>query len=93
MLNLFNAEYLLEREPIFVGAPETVTRQLKQAAGAGVFNTFMGEHSFADLREENLMRSMRLFGEQVIAVLRDFEPYLYLARGEKIGVNMCLPGG
>jgi hypothetical protein len=34
------------------------------AAESGVFNTFMGEFNFSDLRESDLMRSIRLFGEK-----------------------------
>ncbi|CAN0566666.1 unnamed protein product [Laminaria digitata] len=35
----------------------------------------MGEFNFADLPEDDLMRSIRLFGEEVIPALRGFEPY------------------
>ena len=49
--------------------------KIRTAAAAGLFNTFMGEFNFADLPEADLMRSIRLFGEQVIPALRDFEPF------------------
>jgi len=39
------------------------------------FNTFFGEFNFGDLAEEDLMRSIRLFGTEVIPHLRDFEPF------------------
>ena len=48
---------------------------MHDAAASGVFNTFMGEFHFVDLPEEDLMRSIRLFGEKVIPALRDFEPF------------------
>jgi hypothetical protein len=35
----------------------------------------MGEFNFADLPEPELMRSIRLFGEQVIPALRAYEPF------------------
>jgi hypothetical protein len=35
----------------------------------------MCEFNFADLPEEDLMRSIRLFGEEVIPALRDHEPF------------------
>ena len=37
--------------------------------------TFMGEFNFSDLPERDLMRSIRLFGEKVIPVLRGYEPF------------------
>ena len=75
MANLFDPDYLLENELVFIGSPETVTAKLKEAASKGVFNTFMGEFNFHNLGEDDLMRSIRLFGEEVIPALRDFEPF------------------
>ena len=74
-LNLFNADHIFDNEIMFVGSPDTVTRQLKAASEIGLFNTFMGEFNFADLPEEDLMRSIRLFAEGVIPQLKDFEPF------------------
>ena len=75
MANLFNPDYIVEHELVFIGSPETVTKKLRAAAEAGVFNTFMGEFNFSDLPEADLMRSIRLFGERVMPALRDYEPY------------------
>ena len=47
-----------------------VARKLREWAEYGVFNTFFGEFNFAQLPEENLMRSIRLFGEKVMPALR-----------------------
>ncbi|MFP6734764.1 MAG: LLM class flavin-dependent oxidoreductase [Rhodospirillales bacterium] len=74
-LNLFDPDYLLENDLVFIGSPETVTRKLHDAAATGLFNTFMGEFNFSDLAEDDLMRSIRLFGEKVMPALRDFEPF------------------
>jgi alkanesulfonate monooxygenase SsuD/methylene tetrahydromethanopterin reductase-like flavin-dependent oxidoreductase (luciferase family) len=65
----------MEHDLVFVGSPETVAAKLRKAAEIGVFNTFMGEFNFADLPEDCLLRSIRLFGEQVIPALRDYEPF------------------
>jgi alkanesulfonate monooxygenase SsuD/methylene tetrahydromethanopterin reductase-like flavin-dependent oxidoreductase (luciferase family) len=73
--NMFNPEYILENNLMFVGSPETVTRKLRDAAEEGFFNTFMGEFNFADLPEPELMRSIRLFGERVIPALGEYEPF------------------
>ena len=35
----------------------------------------MGEFNFSDLPEDALLRSIRLFGEQVIPALRNYEPF------------------
>ena len=75
MRNILNPEYLLERDLVLVGSPDTVASKLKSFAAAGHFNTFMGEFNFGQLAEPDLMRSIRLFGEHVIPALRSFEPF------------------
>jgi alkanesulfonate monooxygenase SsuD/methylene tetrahydromethanopterin reductase-like flavin-dependent oxidoreductase (luciferase family) len=72
---IFDPDFIMEHDLVFVGSPDTVARKLRKAAEIGVFNTFMGEFNFADLPEENLLRSIRLFGEQVIPALRDYQPF------------------
>jgi len=72
---IFDPGFIVENDLVFIGSPATVTEKLRAAAASGVFNTFMGEFNFADLPEEDLMRSIRLFGERVAPELRDFEPY------------------
>jgi alkanesulfonate monooxygenase SsuD/methylene tetrahydromethanopterin reductase-like flavin-dependent oxidoreductase (luciferase family) len=73
--NIFDPDYIMAHDLVFVGSAETVTRKLRKAAEEGLFNTFMGEFNFADLPESDLMRSIRLFGEKVMPALRDYEPF------------------
>lgn len=73
--HLVDAEYLLEHDLILIGSPTTVAAKLKQHATEGLFDTFFGEFNFGDLAEEDLMRSIRLFGTEVIPRLRDFTPF------------------
>jgi alkanesulfonate monooxygenase SsuD/methylene tetrahydromethanopterin reductase-like flavin-dependent oxidoreductase (luciferase family) len=75
MQHLFDADYLLAHDLVFIGSPETVAAKIRAAADAGVFNVFMGEFNFSDLPEDDLMRSIRLFGEKVIPALRGHEPF------------------
>lgn len=75
MANIFDPDYLLDNDLVFIGAPETVAEKLMKASTTGLFNTFLGEFNFHDLAEDDLMRSIRLFGEQVMPALRDFEPF------------------
>src|SRR5215813_14090369 len=75
MANLFDADYLLKHDLVFIGSPETVAGKIYAAAKSGLFNVFMGEFNFSDLPESDLMRSIRLFGEKVIPALRSFEPF------------------
>ncbi|HZL36754.1 MAG TPA: LLM class flavin-dependent oxidoreductase [Tepidisphaeraceae bacterium] len=75
MANLFDPEYLIKNELVFIGSPKTVAEKIHKAAETGLFNVFMGEFSFTDLPEADLMRSIRLFGEQVIPALRGYEPF------------------
>ena len=68
-------DYLRERNLAFVGAPKTVIEQIKTAASEGVFNTVLGEFNIGAMEEADLMRSIKLFGREVLPALRDFEPY------------------
>ena len=70
-----DVDYLVERHLAFVGSPTTVIRQIKTAAGEGLFNTVLGEFNIGDIEEPDLMRSITLFGKEVIAALRGFDPY------------------
>ncbi len=73
--HLCDAEYLLDHDLILIGSPATVTRKLKDYATEGLFDTFFGEFNFGHLAEEDLMRSIQLFGTEVMPRLRAFEPY------------------
>jgi alkanesulfonate monooxygenase SsuD/methylene tetrahydromethanopterin reductase-like flavin-dependent oxidoreductase (luciferase family) len=68
-------EYLTRRNLAFVGSPRTVAEQIKAAGAEGSFNTVLGEFNIGDIADEDLMRSIRLFGTEVIPALRGFEPY------------------
>ncbi len=70
-----DVEFLRARNLAFVGSPKTVIAQIKQAASEGVFNTVMGEFNIGAIEEADLMRSIKLFGSEVIPALRQFEPY------------------
>ena len=70
-----DVEYLREHNLAFVGSPKTVIEQIKQAASEGVFNTVMAEFNIGAIVEEDLMRSIKLFGSEVLRALRGFEPY------------------
>ena len=73
--NILNTDFLFDRNLVFVGSPETVTKQVKAAAKEGLINTIMCEFNIGAIEEEDLMRSIRLFGTQVIPALKGFEPY------------------
>jgi len=75
MANLFDADYLMKQELVFIGSPETVAKKIHATAHSGLYNVFMGEFNFSDLPEADLMRSIRLFGEKVIPALRAYEPF------------------
>ena len=44
--NLFDPDYLMKHELVFIGSPETVAGKIRAAAKAGVFNTFLGRVQF-----------------------------------------------
>lgn len=70
-----DVEWMRERNFTFVGSPRTVIEQIKAAASEGVFNTVMAEFNIGAIAEDDLMRSIKLFGTEVIPALRGFEPY------------------
>jgi alkanesulfonate monooxygenase SsuD/methylene tetrahydromethanopterin reductase-like flavin-dependent oxidoreductase (luciferase family) len=74
-LHLLDADWLLAHDLILIGSPDTVAKKLKKIATDGVFNTFFAEFNFGQLGEADLMRSIRLFGTEVMPQLRDFEPF------------------
>lgn len=74
-LNMLDPQYLLDHDLVVIGAPDTVAAKLRRMAEEGSFNTFFGEFNFGNLAEADLMRSIRLFGTEVIPQLRDFEPF------------------
>jgi alkanesulfonate monooxygenase SsuD/methylene tetrahydromethanopterin reductase-like flavin-dependent oxidoreductase (luciferase family) len=67
--------YLREHDVALIGSPDTVAEKLRQYAEEGMFNTVLGEFNFGFLSEEQVMGSIRLFGEEVMPRLRDYEPY------------------
>lgn len=73
--NMFNPDYLLKNDLVFIGSQKTIAEKPLKAASEGVFNNFMEESNFADLPDDDLMRSIRLFGEKVIPEIRAFQPY------------------
>lgn len=75
ILNLLDIDYLVEHDLVLIGSPDTVTRKLRDWAKQGTFNTFFGEFNFGELGEDDLMRSIQLFGSEVIPKLRDYEPF------------------
>ena len=73
--NMTNVDYLLERNVVFVGSPETVAKRVREAAEEGLFNTLLCEFNLGSMSEDEVMRSIRLFGTEVIPALRGVEPY------------------
>jgi alkanesulfonate monooxygenase SsuD/methylene tetrahydromethanopterin reductase-like flavin-dependent oxidoreductase (luciferase family) len=67
--------YLREHQLGLIGSPETVAATLRQCAAEGLFNTVLGEFNFGVLTGEQVERSIRLFAEEVIPRLRDYEPF------------------
>ncbi len=67
--------YLRDHQIGLIGSPETVAASLRHCAAEGLFNTLLGEFNFGVLAEEQVLRSIRLFAEEVIPRLRDYEPY------------------
>ncbi|HEX6511141.1 MAG TPA: LLM class flavin-dependent oxidoreductase [Chloroflexota bacterium] len=72
--HLPDPDYLIDRNLVFVGSPATVARRIREAAEEGMFDTLLGEFNFGTMPEEDLQRSIRLFGTEVMPALRDLQP-------------------
>jgi alkanesulfonate monooxygenase SsuD/methylene tetrahydromethanopterin reductase-like flavin-dependent oxidoreductase (luciferase family) len=55
------------------GAPETVVRQIQKIAADAGADTFLGEFTFGMMEQRQAMNSLRLFAEQVMPDLRNFD--------------------
>ena len=75
IVNMLDIDYLLEKDLVLIGSPDTVAKKLKAWAEQGSFNTFFGEFNFGELSEADVLNSIRLFGEEVIPQLREYEPF------------------
>ena len=64
--NMTNVDYLVKRNVVFVGSPQTVAARIREAAEEGLFNTLFCEFNLGSMSEDDLMRSIRLFGTRVI---------------------------
>jgi alkanesulfonate monooxygenase SsuD/methylene tetrahydromethanopterin reductase-like flavin-dependent oxidoreductase (luciferase family) len=72
--HMYDLDYLLGNDLFLVGSPEAVSAKLRAIAEEGRFNVIAAEFNIGSLPEEDLMRSIRLFGEHVIPALREFDP-------------------
>jgi alkanesulfonate monooxygenase SsuD/methylene tetrahydromethanopterin reductase-like flavin-dependent oxidoreductase (luciferase family) len=68
-------DYLRDQQLGLIGSPDTVAATLRECAKDGLFNVLLGEFNFGVLEEEQVSRSIRLFAEEVIPRLRDYEPF------------------
>jgi alkanesulfonate monooxygenase SsuD/methylene tetrahydromethanopterin reductase-like flavin-dependent oxidoreductase (luciferase family) len=60
----------LEQSGIYVGSPATVRARLEEAMDITGANYFVGAFFFGNLTTEQMMRSLRLFAEEVIPAFR-----------------------
>ena len=76
MLDHFtDVPYMREHHIGLIGSPDTVAQKLRLYAEEGTFNVLLGEFNFGMLTEEQVMRSTRLFADEVIPRLRDWAPF------------------
>jgi alkanesulfonate monooxygenase SsuD/methylene tetrahydromethanopterin reductase-like flavin-dependent oxidoreductase (luciferase family) len=68
-------DFLLEKNLVFVGSPQTVTRQIREAAEEGWFNTLLAELNMTTMSKGELESSVELFTSEVVPALRSYEPY------------------
>jgi probable LLM family oxidoreductase len=61
----------VDRGSLFVGSPETVARKIVTTANALSISRFNMKYSAGSLSHEKLMRSIELYGEKVIPLVRE----------------------
>ena len=66
-------ERLIESGTFVCGSPETVARRLREAHRLTGFQNYVGMMQFATLSAELTRKSVDLFAEKVMPVLRDFD--------------------
>ena len=70
---LLDADFSIRDNSFICGSPETVTRQIKEIAAQAGADCFLGEFTFGALEHDKVMKSLRLFTEQVMPELKKFE--------------------
>jgi hypothetical protein len=60
-----------DRGSLYVGSPETVARKITSTAKALGISRFDMKYSAGSLSHEKLVRSIELYGRQVIPLVRD----------------------
>lgn len=70
-----DVDWLVEHNLAFVGSPATVARNIRRAAEEGMFNTLLCEMNYGAMTDQEVERSIHLFGAEVIPALRDFETF------------------
>jgi len=70
---LMNMERSIDEGSFICGSPETVTDQIKKIARQAGADTFLGEFTFGELTQKQVLNSLKLFTGQVQPELRKFE--------------------
>jgi alkanesulfonate monooxygenase SsuD/methylene tetrahydromethanopterin reductase-like flavin-dependent oxidoreductase (luciferase family) len=70
---LMDIDHSIAEGSLICGSPETVTRQIREIATQAGADTFLGEFTFGALEHRQVMNSLRLFADQVMPGLRQFE--------------------
>lgn len=70
---LMDMERSIAEGSFICGSPETVVRQIQKIAKEAGADTFLGEFTFGMMAQRQAMNSLRLFTEQVMPELQNFE--------------------
>jgi len=66
-------EHSIAEGSFICGSPETVVGQIKKIASEAGADTFLGEFTFGELTQKQALNSLKLFTEQVMPELRQFD--------------------
>lgn len=70
---LMDIDHSIEEGSFICGSPDTVARQIRDIAVQAGADTFLGEFTFGALEHRQALQSLRLFTDQVMPELREFE--------------------
>ena len=67
-----NMEHSITEGSFICGSPETVVEQIKKIGQEAAADTFLGEFTFGELTQKQVLNSLSRFVEQVMPELRKF---------------------
>ena len=63
-------DFWIDNGLALVGSPETVIRQLRDQQARLGYDIFLAQHQLGDLSRDQMLKSLELFGKEVVPAFR-----------------------